>query len=175
MCWIEVYVTPPDMVAHDAGKQFMSKVFQANADIRHISTKAVSVESLNSMTFVERYHHPLRRAHKIIQDESPNNPADVCLQMAVKSINNSVGPDGRISILLVYRCLPRLGLPTDHPSPSTIQRAIALRKATAAMSELFSKSQISSALNTRNGPVTTDIRSAPLGCKVLVYRPEIDK
>lgn len=60
MCWIDVYLGSPDVVTHDAGKQFMSRVFQANAELIHIEAKGVPVESANSMSLVERHHGPLR-------------------------------------------------------------------------------------------------------------------
>lgn len=169
MCWIDVYVGPPDIVTHDAGKQFMSKVFQSNTSMMHISTKAVPVECPNAMSLVERYHVPVRRAYRIIRDESPSITLEECLQMAIKSINDSIGPDGLVLTLLVYGCLPLLSLPLDKPSPGSFERAVALKSATNAMSKYFSKSQISAALRTRNGLDVTDIHSAPLGCKFLVY------
>lgn len=175
MCWIDVYVGPPDLVVHDAGKNFMANAFQANTDMLHIRTKSVPVESANSMTIVERYHSPIRRAYNIIQKECSSMDREECLQMAVKAINDSVGPDGLVPTLLVFGALPRLGLPTDNPSKSTFQRAVALRNATAAMSKHFAKRQVRGALHTRNGPDVTDIHKCPIGSPVLVYRPEKDK
>lgn len=174
MCWIDVYLGPPDIVAHDAGKNFMGAAFQANTDMLHIRTKAVPVESANSMTVVERYHAPLRKAFHIIRKEAPDMEKEEVLQMAVKAINDSVGPEGLVPTLLVFGALPRLGLPTDAPTPSTFQRATALRKATAEMSRHFASRQIKDALATRNGPDVSDIHTAPIGSAVLVYRPSKD-
>lgn len=53
--------------------------------------------------------------------------------MAVKSVSDSVGSDGLVPALLVYGTLPRLGLPHEKLTPSTVQRATALRKTTAEM------------------------------------------
>ena len=50
LCWIDVYLSPPDIIMHDEGKQFVSKVFQTNAELLHIDTKRVPVEALNSMS-----------------------------------------------------------------------------------------------------------------------------
>lgn len=95
--------------------------------------------------------------------------------MSVKAINDSVGPDGLVPTLLVFGALPRLGLPTDPPTPSTFKRAIALRKATKAMSKHFSSRQVKDALKVRNGPDVTEIHKTPIGAPVLIYRPEKDK
>lgn len=175
LCWIDVYLGPPDIVTHDAGKQFIAKVFQTNAALLHITTKCVPIESPNSMSYVERYHTPIRHAYKIVIAEATELDAEAALQVAVKSVNDSIGPDGLVPTLLVYGALPRLGFPNDPPTPSTFQRAIALRKATEAMTKYFAKSQVSNAVRTRNGPDTSDIHSAPIDSHVLVYRPEIDK
>lgn len=175
ICWIDVYLGPPDVIVHDAGKNFMAESFASNADLLHIRTKAVPVESANSMTVVERYHQPIRRAYQTIKSESPDTDDAAALQMAVKAINDSVGPDGLVPTLLVYGALPRLGLPHDKPNPSTFQRAAALRKATQEMSKRFAKRQVQSALNSRNGPDVSDVHSIPIGGHALVYRPKTDK
>lgn len=175
LCWIDVYIGPPEVIAHDAGKNFMSKEFQANAHLFDIKTKPIPVECPHSMTVVERYHAPIRRAYKIIRKEAPNLEKESALQTAVKSVNDSVGPNGLIPTLLVYGALPRLGFPSDPPTPSMYQRAVALQKATNEMSKYFAKSQINGALRCRNGPDTTNIHLTPIGSKVLVYRDRSKK
>lgn len=47
LCWVYFYIGPPEIVAHDAGKNLMEKSFQSNADLFHIETKAIPVESPN--------------------------------------------------------------------------------------------------------------------------------
>lgn len=37
--WIDVYLGPPDIVTHDAGKQLVASVFQKNIALLHIDTK----------------------------------------------------------------------------------------------------------------------------------------
>ena len=140
LCWIDVYVGPPDVIAHDAGKGFTAGQFQASADMLHITTKGIPVESPQSMSPVERYHAPLRRAYNIIASESPANtdPA-LILQAAVKACNDSVGPDGLIPNLLVFGTIPRLGLPNDLPAPATYKRAAAVRKATEELTRAAAK------------------------------------
>jgi len=44
----------------------------------------------------------LRRAYKIISLELEGASEELILQMAVKAINNSVGPDGLVPMLLVF-------------------------------------------------------------------------
>ncbi len=108
----------PDVIVHDAANAFLAQEFQRSAENLHITTKCVPVEAANSMSIVERYHGPLRRAYKKIMHDCPGLDRVSALQMAVKAINDSVGPDGIVPTLLVYGALPRLGLPSDPPSES---------------------------------------------------------
>ena len=48
--------------------------------------------------------------------------------MAVKAINDTVGLDGLVLILLIFGAYPRM-TSIDPPSLSIIKRAIAIRKA----------------------------------------------
>lgn len=75
---------------------------------------------------------------------------------------------------LVYGSFPRLGLPTDKPSPSIYQRTNKLQKATEAMTTHFAKSQVSAAVRTSNGPDSSYIHNAATGSHVIVYILEID-
>lgn len=95
--------------------------------------------------------------------------------MAVKSINDSAGPNGLVPTLLVFGALPCLGLPTDQPTPSTFNRAVALRKAIESMSRHFASRQVCDTMASRNGPNVADIHQAPIRSKVLVHRPALDR
>lgn len=82
--------------------------------------------------------------------------------MAVKSINDSIGPDGLVPTLLVFGAMPRLGLPNNLPNSSTFNRARALR-------------HVSDALSRRNGPDVSDIHKTPIKSHVLVHWPKKGK
>jgi hypothetical protein len=85
-----------------------------------IEVKKVPVEAYNSIGKIERYYQPLRRAYEIIRDELQNGiNAKIALQMAVKTINNSAGPDGIVLTLLVFGTYPRI-TESSAPLPSII-------------------------------------------------------
>lgn len=170
MTWVDVYLGPPDVIVHDAGKNYMARAFQDNADFVHVATKAVPVESPQSMTVVERYHEPLRKAYLTLKKDGPPMTTEERLQTAVKAVNDTAGPDGLVPTLLVYGALPRLGLRTDAPAPSIFQRARAVRNAMEEVRKHFARRQVNAALRARNGPDVSDIHAAPLGSQVLVYR-----
>ena len=136
LCWIDVYLGPPDQIVHDAGKNFSSAEFRQQTKAMAIEVKEVPVEAHNSVGKVERYHAPLRRAYEIISSELEDASEELILQMAVKAVNDSAGPDGLVPTLLVFGAYPRM---TDDspPSPSVVQRAEAIRKATKEVRRLY--------------------------------------
>jgi len=169
MYWIDSYLRPPDLITHDARKNFVSKEFKQYATVLGISTKAVPVEAHNSIGIVERYHGPIRRAYQIIITEIPGINKEMGLQMAFKAINDSAGPDGLVPTLLVFGAYPQM-VEADAPSPTVAQRAAAIKKAMAEIQKLRAERQIIEALNIRNGPNTTAIHDLPPNSPVLVWR-----
>jgi len=66
---------------------------------------------------VERYYKLIRRAYTIITTKIPNISKDIALQIAFKAINNTIGLNSLIFILLVYSAYPRI---TEHDPPSLL-------------------------------------------------------
>jgi hypothetical protein len=170
-CWIDTYLGPLDMVVHDAGKNFTSTEFKQLARSMAVDVKEVPVEAHNSIGLVERYHAPLRRSYEIIRDELKDEHIDkeMILQMAVKAVNDSVGPNGLVPTLLVFGAYPRL-TEMDPPSPSVTKRAEAIRAATKEVRRLHAVRQVQEALAIRNGPNTMLTLDLPLQSDVRVWR-----
>ncbi|KAM4056999.1 polyprotein [Hirsutella rhossiliensis] len=100
----------PDFMRHDAGTNFAAEEFQKR-----------------------KAHGPLRRAYDILQAElGESRSPDALLQMAVKAVNDTAGPDGLVPTLLVFGAYPRINHDSP-PSPPMIKRAEAIRKAMAAL------------------------------------------
>jgi hypothetical protein len=116
---------------------------------------------------VERYHRPLRCIYQILQVELCGIDKDIVLQMAFKALNDSAGPDGLVPTLLVFGAYPRL-VNSDPLAPTVTQRAAAICKAMAEVRKLRAERQVAEALQTRNGPQTSDIHGLPLNSDVLV-------
>ncbi|KAF7566076.1 hypothetical protein PtrM4_143960 [Pyrenophora tritici-repentis] len=94
---------------------------------------------------------------------------DAILQMAVKAVNDTAGPDGLVPTLLVFGAYPRMTAESP-PSPSMVKRSEAIQKATKALRKITAEHQVADALNTRNGPATADMLALPLQSEVLVWR-----
>ena len=56
MCWIDIYLGPPDLITNNIGKNFISKEFKEYANTIGIYIKAVLVKAYNSIGIVERYY-----------------------------------------------------------------------------------------------------------------------
>ena len=170
MAWIDTYQGPPDTVTHDAGTAFTAIEFQNAANSLNIECRQVPVEAHQSIGKVERYHAPLRRAFEILYAElSATTSREAILQMAFKAINDTVGPGGLVPTLLVFGEYPRISSKAP-PSPAIRQRAEAISKAMRALRAMRAKRQIRDAINTRNGPSSTEVTSLPLQSEVLVWR-----
>jgi hypothetical protein len=167
--WIDTYLGPPDFIVTDAGKNFTSKEFSQDAASMGITVTTVPVEAHWSIGTVERYHAVLRRSYEIMRKELPDISTEAALQMAVKAVNDTAGPDGLVPTLLVFGAYPRM-TEYDPPSPTVTQRAAAVKKAMTEIRKIRAQRQIADALNMRNGPSTTAIHRLPLNSDVLVWR-----
>ncbi|KAF7565969.1 hypothetical protein PtrM4_054030 [Pyrenophora tritici-repentis] len=168
--WIDTYQGPPDIITHDAGTNFASAEFRAEAKIMGVTCKQVPTEAHWSIGKTERYHAPLRRAWDILHAELTDTMSDdAILQMALKAVNDTAGPDGLVPTLLVFGAYPRMTAESP-PSPSMVKRSEAIQKATKALRKLTAERQVADALNTRNGPATADMLALPLQSEVLVWR-----
>lgn len=167
--WIDVYLGPPTLITHDPGTNFSSDEFRGNAHSAGSEVKETPTEAHNSNGMVERYHVPLRRAFDIVTKEMPNVNREIRLQMAVKAVNDTAGPNGLIPTLLVFGAFPRMSR-EDRPTASNTQRATTIRQAMAEVRRCHSARQIKDALRMRNGPNITSTLSLPLDSDVLIWR-----
>jgi hypothetical protein len=80
----------------------------------------------------------------------------VKLQIAVKAVNDSVGPDSIIPILLVFGAYLRI---TNNSllSPTTIKRTKTIRKTSNEVRKFYAKRHINDTLRIRNSPDITEI------------------
>jgi hypothetical protein len=93
----------------------------------------------------------------------------MALQMAVKAVNDTAGPDGIVPTLLVFGAFPRISA-LDPLSPSIAQHAAALSKAMEEVRKLRETHQVADALYQRNGPSIMHLYDLKHGAQVLVWR-----
>jgi hypothetical protein len=74
----------------------------------------------------ERYYAPLRRAWEILYAELTSTMSEeAILQMAVKAVNNTAGPNSIVPTLLVFRAYLRITAESP-PSPLMVRRSEAI-------------------------------------------------
>jgi hypothetical protein len=119
---------------------------------------------------VERLHAPLRRAYDILTQEIGHiTDKETILQMAVKALNDTAGPNGIVPTLLVFGAYPRINQDSP-PSPEITLRAEAIQKAMKMLRKIRAEVEINRAINTRNGPDLHEVLSLPLGAEVMIWR-----
>jgi hypothetical protein len=91
------------------------------------------------------------------------------LQIAIKAVNNTVGPNGLVPTLLVFSTYPRIAT-TDTPSLTVIKRDKAITKAIKQIAELYTKRQVTDALRQQNRPNISNILDVLISKNVLIYR-----
>jgi hypothetical protein len=80
------------------------------------------IESHNSLGVGERYHGPLRQIYDPIMDNSERADPVLALKVAVKTMNDTLGPEELVPSLLVFGSLPR---PVGAFSAETTERCMA--------------------------------------------------
>ncbi|POS85141.1 hypothetical protein EPUL_004318 [Erysiphe pulchra] len=115
-----------------------------HCDVHH--NKTGPNRSTPHIGLVERYHTPLRRAYEVISKDLGGTKIDrtSLLQMAVKAINNTAGPDG--------------------------MQAAAIKSAMKKDRKICAQEQIRDALKMRNGSITSELKDVPPNGQVLVWR-----
>ena len=96
-----------------------------------------------------------------------NVDKEMILQMAVKAVNDSAGPNGLVLTLLVFGAYPQL-IEIDPPSPSITKRAEAIRATMKEVQQLHVERQVQDTLAMRNGPDTKITLDLPLQSNVRV-------
>lgn len=112
------------MITTDAGTNFASSEFRVEARLLGTTCHEVPTEAHHSVGKIERYHAPLRRAYQIISSEVKGLvEKEAVLQMALKAVNDTAGPNGLVPTLLLFGAMPRVHLESP-PYPVTLSELI---------------------------------------------------
>lgn len=88
--------------------------------------------------------------------------------MSFKAINNSIGPNGLVLILLVFGVYPKM-IEQDAPFPSITKHAVAMQKAMNKIQRCTIFQRINNVFNTWNGPSTASVHDLSINSPILVY------
>lgn len=97
------------------------------------------------MKAVERYQGPSCGAFQAIDKSAPVKPMkiadvmyryDIILEMACKSVKDTIGPDGLVPTFIVYGAMHLHGFAAESPNPTNLERAKASRRLTEQLEML---------------------------------------
>ena len=147
-CWVTTYLGYPSTLRVDQGRQFTAQRWSVRAAAAGIVLKPSGVESHNSLGLGERYHAPLRKIYERVRATVTSIDAETALRLAVKTMNDTMGPDGLVPTLLVYGSLPRL--PTSEEDAADQKtRTRALEVARREYEGIVAQRRIATALRSR--------------------------
>lgn len=170
-CWVSVYTGFPEIVRLDRQSGFTSDNFRNYAKDVGVTLQFSGIESHNAIGPGERYHMSLRRVFNVLKQEHPSVNDKHLLRLALKGINDTMGPNGLVPSLLVFGVLPSFPSPTRN-SPDQVERFEALKKAKAEMESIVAEQRIKKALKSKLPPATKYLIKP--GDQVRVYQ-EIPK
>ena len=108
------------------------------------------MESPQTMSHVQRYHLPLRSVYSKIKCMMPGATRVDILSMAVKVVNDTVGPEGLSPTLLAFGCIQKPA--RNVPTSTQRQRAEAIQSATKELAKIYASTRVKFGLKHR-GPV----------------------
>lgn len=152
-CWAATYIGCPDIIRLDQESVFMSKEFASAAKSAGNTLQVSGVESHNAIGPGERYRAPLRRIYNKILEDHPDLDPKIALQLSVKSMNDTMGPDGLVPSLLVFGQLPRFSPHnTELLSHRNIMNAMSLAR--REMADITASLRTQRALRSKLPPST---------------------
>jgi hypothetical protein len=158
-----------DIIVYNPEKNFAFIEFRQLANLIAIKIKKVLIKAYNSVSQVKQYYTPLRRVYEIIQDKLKDKQInkEIMLQMTVKAINDSAGPDGIVLTLLVFSAYSRL-TKIDPPFSLVIKRAEAICAVSKEVHCLYTKRQVKDTLAIHNSLNTKKTLDLPLQSDIHV-------
>jgi hypothetical protein len=66
------------------------------------------VKAYYLISHIKQYYIPLKHAYNIIKDKDPILLKEIKLQIIFKTINDIIGPDSLVPIILVFRAYPQI-------------------------------------------------------------------
>ena len=144
-CWSSLYTGYPNKLRVDAGSAFTSIRWQRLCDMVGTQLQLSGVESHHSLGPGERYHAPLRQVYLKIRHEHPSLDKETALRLAVKALNDTMGPEGLVPSLLVFGVLPRFPA-VNTKLPNQVERMEALKNARAEAAAITAQIRVRKAL-----------------------------
>jgi hypothetical protein len=150
-----------DNIVYNIGKNFISVEFRQYTKSIVIQVQEIPVETYNSIGKIKRYYTFLQQVYKIICNELHDTSIKISLQITIKVINDSAGPNRIIPIFLMFSAYPRI---TKNLVLllTIIKKTEAIRKTTKEVRYFYAKQQVIDILVIRNSPNTIITLELPI-------------
>ena len=107
MCCSCAYTDMPHYRMVDEGSQ-SRKIFAELISLHEIELEKTCVQSHNSLVIGNRYHNPLHDTYRKLKLDHPSLQRQVLLTLAIKAMNDTLGPKGFVPSALVLGEFPDL-------------------------------------------------------------------
>lgn len=104
--WTSIYIGYPNIIRLDQGESFRSDFFRTATDTHGNELKFSGTASHNSRGAGERYQIPVIRVFGIERERYTSLDPQVTLRNTVKDLNDTMGPEGMITKMMVFGTLP---------------------------------------------------------------------
>lgn len=160
----------------DQGPQFQSRRWEGLCPSSGIELTLSGMEEHITLAEGERYLKYLRTIYSKVCSEYQSVGKEYALQLAVKAVNDTAGPDGLVSTLLVFGTLPRLPVSLVSPLRSQKERMETIDAARKEFVKIIAKRRVNSAQKQNVPAAASKVPGVALGQKILLYRgPSVGK
>lgn len=164
--WSHVFIEYPDHIIVGQGPQFVSENFKRQFQVNGVKFQLSRVELHNAIGGEERYHAFLRKVYYRFSVSHHVLYPELTLQISIKVVNETAGPQVLASTLLVFEVIPRL--PVDvHELPGQRTRFDEFAYAREVMTKIMALNRNKKILQSR-APITANC-DTKLNNKVLLY------
>ena len=162
----------PNRILTDQGSQF-GDVFINIAAASDVKVDRTGVEAHSSLGLGERFHQPLRNTYRKRVVEHPNSDKTLALLLAVKSMNDTLGPEGLVPSALMFGEYPQAYAKSEIKGErfTLSGRAELATTARKEMELQMAKLRVKRALSYAAPPAAD--RSYQPGDRVLVWRENV--
>ena len=124
MLWATVYTGFPNTLVFDDGSQ-LKDTFVELCKINAVEWQRSGTQHHNALVIGERYHEPIRRTIRKLRVDHPRLKKEFLPSLAVKTSNDTLGPEGTVPSALLFEEFPLLRsfLGTKVPRATLAERA----------------------------------------------------
>lgn len=150
-CWVNTYIGFPSKIRSDQESAVTSDEFRQIASANGVILEFSGVNAHNAMGQIESAHGPLRRIFRLLNENHSSLSENLKLRLAVKALNDTAGPKGLVSSLLVFGTIPSLGN-TNANLVELEDRFRAMHAARAEAAKIVAEQRIQIALRSNIPP-----------------------